>query len=209
MDFLVERIKNKPIDSNCYVIYLKKKDSCVIVDPGTEDCYDLIEFIQRRRLNPEYILLTHEHFDHIWGVNKLKKKYSLKVLCSDECAERIMDKKKNLSVFYDQKGFSLDEPDYSFHENVFSLKWQNKEIELIKTKGHSEGCITIYIENFIFTGDTIIKNEKTILKLPGSNREELVKSLNFIKSKCSDKTIVYPGHGDFFEFNELNINNCL
>ena len=84
MSVFIERILNKPIDSNCFVIHALGKHSCIIIDPGTEDCEDLIRFLKSKYLIPEYIFLTHEHFDHIWGIKKLKETYSCKLICSQE-----------------------------------------------------------------------------------------------------------------------------
>ncbi len=204
----VDLIINKPIDSNCYLIHLGDNSNCIIIDPGTEDCEDLISIIDKRNLKPEYIFLTHEHFDHIWGVNTLKQKYSIKVVCSQECAERIIDKKRNLSLFYNQKGFYLNVADIFFHERLFYMIWQGINIEFIKTKGHSEGSICIKIENNLFSGDSMIKGEKTVLKLPESNKEKLIRSLNYLKSNYLD-TKIYPGHGSSFYFKNYNINESL
>ena len=63
--------KNQPIDSNCYVIYEEYHKSCIIIDPGTYGSKEVIKFIDSKNLIAEYVILTHEHFDHIWGVNAL------------------------------------------------------------------------------------------------------------------------------------------
>jgi len=98
----VKQIINTPIDSNCFVIYDKEKgDNCIIVDPGSEDNSHLYELLKSEELNPQYIVLTHEHFDHCWGVNQLVEKYHLPIVCSQLCAEAIKHEKRNCSVFYD------------------------------------------------------------------------------------------------------------
>ena len=56
---------------------------------------------------PEYIFLTHEHFDHIWGVNLLKEIYNSHLICSLTCSQKIVNKKKNMSIFYNQVGFEI------------------------------------------------------------------------------------------------------
>ena len=74
----VKRIKNNPIDSNCYVIYDKALgDDCIIVDPGSEDNSNLYDLLNSENLYPQYIILTHEHFDHCWGVDLLVEKYHI------------------------------------------------------------------------------------------------------------------------------------
>jgi hydroxyacylglutathione hydrolase len=204
MSLFVERIPNWPIDSNSFVIYTQANSSCIIVDPGTEDCDKLIEFIVEKRLNPEYIFLTHEHFDHIWGVNKLKEIYNCKIVCSLECSLRIITSKKNMSLFYNQVGFITYPADIFIEDINYHLEWKERKIEFITTKGHSEASICILIDDKLFTGDTIIKNSITVTKLPGGSKSKLIESISLLDEKFSRKQIIiYPGHGESFWYEEV------
>ena len=54
-------------------------------------------------------------------------------------------------------------------------------------------------ENYLFTGDTMIKDTKPVLKKRyGASKTELRQTINAIFSKFPEKTIVFPGHGDCF-----------
>lgn len=210
MSIKVKRIPNNPVDSNSFVVYKNDERNCIIVDPGTEDCGDLLKFIRKEKLIPEYILLTHEHFDHVWGVNKLKEIYNPLIVCSGECARRIVEKKKNMSVFYDQIGFETYPADILIEDLNFHLKWGEIDVEFIPTKGHTNASICISIGEVLFTGDTIIKNLKTVVKLPGGSKEFLMQSLDFVFSKFRDRLIrAYPGHGEKFILNSVNISELV
>ncbi len=50
-------IINQPVPSNCYIVSREK--DCIIVDPGTRYPIELEDYIERNKLNPRYILLTH------------------------------------------------------------------------------------------------------------------------------------------------------
>lgn len=204
MDLLIECVPNTPIDSNSYVIYTITGNTCIIVDPGSEDCVTLIEYITDKDLIPEYILLTHEHFDHIWGVNKLKDLYNPAIICSTECAKCIVDRKKNLSVFYNQVGFETYPADIEIEAVGGVLMWNEIDIRFIFTPGHSNGSVCILIDNSLFTGDTIIRNTKTVIKLPGGNKIKLLESISTLNKIVSDKKVtVYSGHGESFQYSEL------
>jgi glyoxylase-like metal-dependent hydrolase (beta-lactamase superfamily II) len=204
MCIIVERILNKPVDSNSFVIYTKANNSCIVIDPGTEDCDTLIEFIKRMSLHPEYIFLTHEHFDHIWGVNKIKDTYNCKIVCSKDCSDRIIDSKKNMSLFYNQIGFVTYPADISIKDTNFHLEWNEIKIEFISTKGHSDASICILIDNNLFTGDTIIKNSKTVVKLPGGSKSKLIESISILNNKFLGKRIlIQSGHGESFWYGEI------
>ena len=105
MSLQVKRILNKPIDSNCFVVCSTNDEYCIIIDPSSEDCVDLIGFIESLNLKPEYIFLTHEHFDHVWCINRLKSMHDLKLIYLRDCSSMIIGEKKNMSFFYNQVGF--------------------------------------------------------------------------------------------------------
>ena len=204
MSVIAKRIPNKPINSNSFVVYTEANNFCVIIDPGTEDCADLIAFINQKKLIPEYIILTHEHFDHIWGVNKLKEIFNCKLLCSKDCSARITSRKKNMSFFYNQVGFETYPADIHIEDIDYQIFWNQKVIEFISTKGHSDGSICILIENNLFCGDTIINNCKTVIKLPGGSKSKLINSLSLLEKKFSGKQIrIHSGHGESFWYEDV------
>lgn len=202
----VKRIINAPITSNSYIIYTDQNHSCIIVDPGTQDSIELLSFLEYNTLFPEYIVLTHEHFDHIWGVNCLKEKYKVQLISNKSCSERIVDKKKNLSLFYNQQGFSTCHSDILI-DDVSEFLWNDYRIVFFQTPGHSLGCICFLIDNLLFTGDTVILNEKTVVKLPGSNRAELLTSISLLFKLRY--TRIYPGHGESFIKEKFDVFNVL
>lgn len=190
---------NFPVNSNCYVVYSKQSKQCLIIDPGSEDPTSIVSFIEKIGLIPDYIILTHEHFDHIWGVKHLKEIYHANVLCSKECADSITNPKKNMSAFFKPPGFSLSEADVILSNNTSSLIWGKYIIDFYPTPGHTEGSICFTINNYLFTGDTLIKDEETVTKLPGGSKLKLKESLNLLNSLINSKTIIMSGHGDSFD----------
>jgi len=209
MKFLIEKIKNKPIDSNCYVIYNNLISDCLIVDPGTEDCEELLVFLEQNKLDPTYILLTHEHFDHIWGVNKLLDLFTCKVVCSEKCLECIADKKKNLSVFYNQTGFEILPTNAHIVSNG-KLEFGSYNFQFKETLGHSLGSVSFWVNDMFFGGDVLIKDTKTVTKLPGGSKKKLINTLNELNELFSQRDmVVYPGHGDTFRFNEIDFSKII
>jgi hydroxyacylglutathione hydrolase len=201
----VETIKNYPIDSNCFVIYNDSDYHCIIIDPGTKDSKQLIEFLTSRELQPNFIILTHSHFDHILGVNLLRAIYNVQIVCSSICNSKISDQKKNLSLFYDTIGVKLMAADILVDKIGFKLKWGEIEIIFLNTPGHSDCSISILIQNFLFSGDLFIKDKLTITKLPGGSRFDLVETTKFIRDLYLEKGItLYPGHGNSYSLNKFN-----
>lgn len=206
-DIVIKRIINNPIDSNCYVIRKCKNTECLIVDPGDKHSLELLDYLNTNNLKPSHIILTHEHFDHISGVTKLREEFDCKIIASKTCSDNIQHPKKNLSIFYDQIGFHCEPADIVFHDEELLFVWADIIITLFKTPGHSEGSICVIIKDNLFTGDTINKGEKTITKLPGGNPSRLKNSISKILSLKKSINTVYPGHNNPFKFEALiNIN---
>jgi glyoxylase-like metal-dependent hydrolase (beta-lactamase superfamily II) len=206
---LIHKIKNSPISSNCYIIYHNSK--CVIVDPGSSSNNEIYEFIKLKNLTPEYIFLTHEHFDHIWGLNDLRSNFlELKVISSIECSNSIICSKKNLSAFYKGTSFVCLKSDIVFKAS-FKLFWSDTMFDFFITEGHSLGSICILFNNNLITGDTIILNEKTVTKFPNGSESQLKSSLLKISENITFPINIFAGHGEDFSINSKTelLNNYL
>jgi hydroxyacylglutathione hydrolase len=203
MEVFLKRIKNEPIDSNNFILYQPNTNKCIVIDPGTSDCKELLGFLYENSLEPQLIILTHEHFDHIWGVNKLKDTFDCKVVCSGLCSGKISDKKKNMSLFYDQIGFKSYPGDILVEDIKYVLEWNDVKIEFIAAKGHTDAGICLIISDMLFTGDTMILNHKTVTKFPGGSREDLSETLDLLFSGLTGRNLkVFPGHGEPFFFDK-------
>lgn len=207
---VVKRIINIPVSSNCFVVYDKSESTnCIIVDPGTKDNKELIAFISEEELSPVYIILTHEHFDHCWGVNDLVSRYHVPVICSALCGECIKYAKRNCSVFYDNKeAFTIDSENISIESLDNALSFLGYEIRFFKTQGHTDASISFVIDDFLFTGDTLIKDEKTVTKLPTGSVERLKETVEEIKKLKGNSLTVCPGHGESFALDEYDLGKC-
>jgi len=206
----VKIIQNQPIDSNCFVLYNGLNSSCIVIDPGTEDCGELLFFLKENNLVPEYIILTHEHFDHIWGVNKLLALFDCTIVGTEICLENIIDKKKNLSIFYNQRGFEVALTDKIIIISDKVLKLGNFLIQFKETPGHSMGSVSFWINEILFAGDVFIKDTKTVTKLPGGSRKKLNDTISELdKLFNKESMIVYPGHGEIFLFNDVDFSKII
>lgn len=195
----VFRVVNEPVSSCCYLVYDKEiNNNCIIIDPGSESNCKLYSIFGELQLIPEFIILTHEHFDHCWGVNDLRKRYeNIKLICSSDCNKAIQREKGNCSVFYDNKRtFEINGADFITQEIHNVLVWNSHEIKFEPTPGHSSASISIIIENVIFTGDALIKGLKTVVKLPTGSALLQKETEKYFQTLTG--YLFYPGHGDSF-----------
>jgi glyoxylase-like metal-dependent hydrolase (beta-lactamase superfamily II) len=198
----VRTIINEYYSSNCYFISLPKSNF-VIVDPAFsfENEIKLLDAITP--FSKVLVILTHEHFDHISGVNKLTEMYNFNLVCSEDCSKRISDPKKNLSYYQDNiSPFGVSKkPEIILKENS-SLSFCNIVIDFFLTPGHSEGSICFLIGNNVFTGDTFLGKQKTPLQLPGANKDKYYDSIINLNKILKNDNIIYPGHGNPFAYKE-------
>lgn len=197
---VVHRIINQPVASNCFVAYDKVvSNECIIVDPGTKDNEDLVAFVSQQKLLPISIILTHEHFDHCWGVNDLMTRYHVPVICSSLCGECIKYEKRNCSVFYENtEAFTIDMETISVESLNFVLPFGNQEMKFFMTPGHTDASISFTIGKNLFTGDALIKDMRTVTKLPTGSRSKLKGTMDLYRKLQGEGYKVCPGHGESF-----------
>lgn len=207
----VHQIINSPVPSNCFVVYDKAVgEECIIIDPGSRRDNELFDFLDELCLTPKYIILTHEHFDHCWGVNELVERYTIPIVCSFLCAECIKYEKKNCSVFYNNKeSFVITHPTIHVDAIGFKLSFEDYDVHFFVTPGHTDASICFTIGKCLFTGDTLIKDTRTVTKLPTGSVVRLKESLTFLSSMKGKEFVVYPGHGNRFAFDNYALECAL
>ena len=207
----IHTIVNKPVSSNCFVLYDNSVGhECIVVDPGSKGDDDLFAFLEEEGLEPQYIILTHEHFDHCWGVNELVKKYNVPIVCSKQCANCIKYEKRNCSVFYDNnESFVINSPSISVEELNYVLPFAGTELRFFASPGHTDASVCLTAGRCIFTGDTLIKDLRTVTKLPTGSMVKLLETKERLLQLKGKEYIVYPGHGDIFDFDQYDIKKII
>lgn len=178
--------------ANCYLVFCSDSRKAVIIDPGDEGEL-ILQTIREQKLEPEWILLTHGHGDHIGAVGFLKKALDLKVGIHWEEANMLTDARVNLSVLF---GESILSPpaDRLFREgDTFDLG--DSAIKVLFTPGHSPGGSSFLIDRHVFTGDALFKETVGRTDFPGSSHSRLIKGIRENILALDDDVIVYPGHG--------------
>lgn len=214
-----KKICNYPIEENTYIVYDEEKKNSFIVDPF--EASSVKSFLEKEGLLPDYIFLTHEHIDHIKGINEIIKQYRCKTICSEECSRKICDSRENLSMYFQillsvnskikisedyissQKPFEANAPGDIVFDEKLQIEWCGHMIKCISTPGHTSASICILIDNkMIFTGDSLIREQDTVTNLPtGSKKDYTQKTIPIFRNLCKE-TIILPGHGEEFLLKE-------
>lgn len=207
MALQVVQIINSPVPSNCFVLFNKKlSDGCLIVDPGSKRLDEIMDVLEGNTLQPEYILLTHEHFDHCWGCNQLTSKYNIPIVCSKECSEAIASSKRNCSIYYDEVGFEVQGKTITLGSLNWHLTWSGGMVDFFLSPGHTDSSVCFHTQKCLFTGDTLIKDTKTVTKLPTGSKDRLKETFKKLKVFQKKGYTVYPGHGEIFNLKDVNLD---
>lgn len=196
---------SEKIGCNSYLI--EEDGFVVVIDPGQGD--GLMDELELKGYIPEYVFLTHEHFDHIENMEKVREKYGVPVVASKLCSERVQRVSTNLSGIADlltyyktgempenrSSRFTCGEADITYDEE-FSLKWRGHDFAFKRAPGHSMGSAVITMDNDkVFTGDYIIADREEVLRLKGGSEEDFKKHTKPMLEMIPDGTYIYPGHG--------------
>lgn len=192
--FSVSYVINSVYTSRSYILTNENKEFW-IVDCG--DVFPLVERISQMSENNytiKGVLLTHAHFDHIYGLPRLSMMCpTIRVFTNESGKKALANDKLNMSRYH-------DEPIRFDSDNVIVAD-DGSEIELFEgvnakvfyTPGHNPSCITYEIEDYLFTGDSYIPGCRVVTNLPGSDKGLADKSINKIMSLLQGRTIC-AGH---------------
>lgn len=204
----IVRFVSNLMESNMYVV--REGRHALVIDPFNMEELEMNVVV-------DMVIATHEHYDHISGVNYWKEKTGAPFVCSSTCASRCDSPSKNLSRYFTsfagmQEMFSVEEDlvvhdytceaDLTFDEKML-FAWHGHNIEMIECPGHSPGSIVIVIDGLhIFVGDSLLPGFSTALRFPGgSDSDWRGIGLPLLRSFSRSAT-AYPGHFRAFKLSE-------
>ncbi|MHC4641337.1 MAG: hydroxyacylglutathione hydrolase [Planctomycetota bacterium] len=148
--------------------------SAFIVDPG--DGRAALHALKEQGLDLAAVLTTHHHFDHIGGVNQLKRKTGCEIIGPDLHRIPSIDR-----VVKDGEVINL----------------AGITIQIIATPGHTSTSVCYYVQlsnnrdGIVFTGDTLFRGGCG--RLIECDANTMWDSLQKV-AHLPDDTLVYPGH---------------
>jgi hydroxyacylglutathione hydrolase len=179
------------VGSNFYII--SDNSSAIFIDPsGTEKFFQKAqEYLTANNLELKAVLFTHGHFDHIAQGHLYKGTAPIYIHRAD--ADMLYTPKN----YGERFGCSVK----PFKADILLLGGETLDfgdiikVRVIHTPGHTQGSVCYVIDNCIFSGDTLFKEDIGRTDLEGGNYEQILESINKLFQLEGDYT-VYPGHGE-------------
>ena len=170
----IDRLELGPFGTNSYVLICQKTNESVLVDAPGEAGLILERFTHAP---PKYILMTHNHFDHVGALNELKAALNIPI------AAHLTDR-ENLPVKVDLLLNHGDE-----------ITLGALELQVLHTPGHTPGSVCFLVGNNLIAGDTLFPGGPGKTQSP-ADFQRIIESITQRLFILPDETRVFPGHGE-------------
>ncbi len=190
----IGRIVMGMCQTNCYFVYEEGKDRVLLFDPADKGSY-IYSALKDKGFTVGAILLTHGHFDHIWGVEEIRELSGAKVYAYEKEKELCEDASLNVSK---GAGRACVVKADQYVKDGGEITEAGITCRLLATPGHTSGSCCYYFEadKILISGDTLFQESVGRTDLPTGSMGTLVRSVKDKLFPLPDEVKVYPGHGE-------------
>ena len=193
-------------DSNCYL--MEEEGHVLIIDPNRKE--KITEIIKEHQWIIDYVILTHEHCDHMQGLDDLRKNYKFPVIAQEKCSKNLGNRVKNMSAMmetylYFKNGekeiisyapFVCEPAEITF-DNIYEFIWKEHKFQLKSVPGHTAGSISVFMDEiYLFSGDYLLPSGEDSTIFPGGSKEDYETYAKPWMQSLKEGLHIYPGHGE-------------
>ena len=195
----IAKLTFNPILENTYILW-DESNECIIVDAGNLSAREdnrLVDYIAEQGLKPVMAVNTHGHFDHIAGVEHVKRTFDVPFAMSSKDNYLLESAPSSAKMFGMNDCTFPSKVDIDL-DGMEELRFGNTVLKVIPTPGHTPGCVSLYNEaaGIVLTGDTLFRESIGRTDLPGGDYSCIMHSIIEKLIVLGDEVAVYPGHGE-------------
>ena len=170
---IFKQLFDKKSSTYTYLISSGNGREALIIDPVLENVNEYINILKELDLKLVKVIDTHIHADHVTGASKLKDITKCTTIMGDHTpADSVEIKVK------DDEYINLD----------------NLKIKAMYTPGHTSDSYSFLMDNYLFSGDTLLINGTGRTDFQNGNAKDAYNSIFNRLLKLPDKTFLYPAH---------------
>lgn len=189
---IVEQILVTGMAVFCYLLVDETTKEAVLIDPAG-DYNAIFSRVEKHNATVKYVINTHGHYDHTSGNLHVMDKTGAPLLIHENDRGYIKE-------FNDAATGRFSDSALPGSKKLLLLKdgdsiiFGNSKLWVINTPGHTRGCICLYSNGNLFTGDTLFTEGVGRTDLPDSSEADLISSLKNKILTLPEDTKIWPGH---------------
>ena len=169
----IEKLELGPFGTNAYIVVCQKTRDSLLIDTPAE-ANTILDKLKGTK--PKYILLTHNHMDHLGALSELHSKLKVPL------AAHALD------------SGNLPSPPEMLLNDGDTISVGSLKIEVLHTPGHTPGSLCFKVGRYLISGDTIFPGGPGKTRSP-DNLRQIINSITEKIFVLPDDTPIYPGHG--------------
>ena len=170
---IFKQVFDKKSSTYTYLIASAKGREALIIDPVIENVDHYINLLKSFDLKLVKVIDTHIHADHITGARELKNKTNCVTIMGEHTpAEAVEIKIKDDEI----------------------IKLDQLNIRALYTPGHTSDSFSFLMDNYLFSGDTLLINGTGRTDFQNGNAKDSYNSIFNKLLKLPDETLLYPAH---------------
>lgn len=191
----VSHIVNSVYSSRTYILSEPGGTEFWLVDCGdVPPLVDMISSLGSDSFKIKGVLLTHAHYDHMYGLPQLRALFpDVKVYTNEAGREALGNERINMSRYHEDPINYVSDNIVICSEGTEIELFEGMTAKVYETPGHNGSCLTYEVGDYLFTGDSYIPGIKVVTNLPGGNKELAAQSLERILELAEGK-VLCPGH---------------
>ena len=170
---IFKQIFDKKSSTYTYLIASSKGREALIIDPVLENVNKYIALLNELDLKLVKVIDTHIHADHVTGASKLKDETQCVTIMGNHTPADTVEIK-----IKDEETIQLDQ----------------LSIKALYTPGHTSDSFSFLMDNYLFSGDTLLINGTGRTDFQNGDAKESYNSIFNRLLKLPDETLLYPAH---------------
>ena len=170
---IFKQVFDKKSSTYTYLIASSKGREALIIDPVFENVEDYIKTLKSLNLKLVKVIDTHIHADHVTGASKLKDiTKCVTIMGNHTPADSVEIKVKDEEI----------------------IKLDHLKLRALYTPGHTSDSFSFLMDNYLFSGDTLLINGTGRTDFQNGNPKDSYESIFNKLLKLPDETFLYPAH---------------